>query len=56
MQRVFGAAVDDALRFHTLSAAETGIFHQHGGKALAAQARIQPKASNTAANDQNISA
>jgi hypothetical protein len=48
--------VDDPLGFHALPAAESGVFHQQGGKALAAQARIQPETGDTAANDQDISA
>ena len=54
MQRVLGAAVDDALGLHTLPAAEAGAFHQHGRKTLAAQARIQPEAGDTSADNQNV--
>src|SRR3989338_356012 len=56
MQGVFGTTVNDALGFHTLAATESGVLHQQGGETLAAQARIQPKAGNAAAHDQNISA
>lgn len=54
MQRVFGAAVDDALGLQALPATETGAFHQHGRKPLAAQARIQPEAGDTSADNQNV--
>jgi hypothetical protein len=54
VQRVLGAAVDDALGLHTLPAAEAGAFHQHGRKTLAAQTRIQPEAGDTSADNQNV--
>jgi len=54
MQRVFGAAVDDALGLYALPAAEAGAFHQHGRKTLTAQARIQPEAGDTSADNQNV--
>jgi len=54
VQRVLGTAVDDALRLQALPAAEAGAFHQHGRKTLAAQARIQPEAGDTSADNQNV--
>jgi hypothetical protein len=54
MQCVLGAAMDDALGLHALPAAEAGAFHQHGRKTLAAQARIQPEAGDTSADNQNV--
>ncbi|MNY01085.1 hypothetical protein D3C86_1335990 [compost metagenome] len=54
VQRVLGAAVDDALGLHALPAAKAGAFHQHGRKTLAAQARVQPEAGDTSADNQNV--
>ncbi len=54
VQRVFRAAVDDALGFQALPAAERAAFHQHGGIAGAAQAGVEPEAGDTAADDQDI--
>jgi hypothetical protein len=54
VQGVFGAAVNDPLGLHTLSAAEGGAFHQHRGKPLAAQARVEPEAGNPGADNQNV--
>ncbi|MCY1173489.1 hypothetical protein D9M73_136510 [compost metagenome] len=54
MQCVLGAAMDDALGLHTLPAAEAGAFHQHGRKTLATQARIQPEAGDTSADNQHV--
>jgi hypothetical protein len=42
--------------FDALPTAQAGDFYQQGGKALAAQARIQPEAGDTTADDQNVSA
>ena len=54
VQGVLGAAVDDALRFHALPAAEAGILHQQAGVAELAQARMQPETGDTAADDQHV--
>ncbi len=54
VQRIFGAAVNDALGLHALPAAETGAFHQHGRKTLTAQTRVQPEAGDTSADNQNV--
>ncbi len=54
VQGVLGAAMDDALGFDTLPAAEAGAFHQHGRKTLATQACIQPEAGDACADNQNV--
>ena len=54
VQGVLGAAVDDALGFHALPAAEAGILHQQAGIAELAQARMQPETGDTAADDQHV--
>ena len=56
MQRILGTAMDDALRFQALPAAQAAALHQHGGKALLAQAGVEPEAGDTAADDQDIGA
>ncbi len=54
VQGVFGAAVDDPLGFHALSAAEAGAFHQHGGKTQALQASVEPETGDACADNQHI--
>ena len=56
VQRVFGTAVDDALGLHALFAAKAAALDQQGAVAQAPQARVQPQAGDTAADDQDISA
>ena len=55
-QRVLGAAMDDALGLHALPAAQCSLVDQQGGKTQSAQARVQPKAGDAAANDQDVGA
>jgi len=54
VQRVFRTAMNDALGLHALPASQGGVFHHHRGKPLAAQARIQPEAGNSGADNQNV--
>lgn len=54
MQRVLGAAMDDALGFDALPATQAGAFHQHGRITLATQARIQPEAGDSGADNQDV--
>ena len=54
MQGVFRPAMNDPLGLHALPAAQGGAFHQYRGKTLATQARVQPKASNPGADNQDV--
>jgi hypothetical protein len=54
-KRVFGAAVNDALGFDRLPAAEAGAFHHYRREALPTQARVEPEAGNACADNQNVS-
>lgn len=48
--------MNDALRLQALPAAQAAALHQNGGEALLTQARIEPEAGDTAADDQYIGA
>ena len=56
MQGILGTAMDDALRFQTLPAAQAAALHQNAGKALLTQASVEPEAGDTTANNQDIGA
>lgn len=54
VQRIFGAAVNDPLRLHTLAAAQAFALDHQGRKPLGTQACIEPEAGNTRADNQHV--
>ncbi|MND79600.1 hypothetical protein D3C80_713460 [compost metagenome] len=54
VQRVFGAAMNDALALEALATTEAGAFHQNRRIAQPAQTGIEPKPGNPGADNQDV--